>query len=56
MRPCPSSFRYNRSRVRSKVPSRRQRVSRSWAVVNLPYRSGSSRHRAPVQGSRTTNY
>jgi hypothetical protein len=34
---------------RAQVPSSSQRLNRSWQVCQGPYRSGTSRHGAPVR-------
>ena len=38
-----------RAKIRSQVPSADQRRNRSWQVFHGPYRSGRSRHGAPVR-------
>jgi hypothetical protein len=48
MSPTASSLTTTRSRTRSQVPSAVHFCSRSWAVFHGPYRSGRSRHGAPV--------
>ena len=47
--PIESSLTMTSSRTRSHVPSAVQRRSRSWQVFQGPYRSGRSRHGAPVR-------
>lgn len=46
---CPSSRTCADARIRSQVPSAVHRRSRSWQVFHRPYRSGRSRHGAPVR-------
>jgi hypothetical protein len=47
--PTESSFTMTSSRIRCHVPSAVHSRSRSWAVFHGPYRSGRSRHGAPVR-------
>jgi hypothetical protein len=46
---CPSSRIYAFAKILSQVPSAVHRRSRSWRVFHGPYRSGRSRHGAPVR-------
>ncbi|MBG6088870.1 hypothetical protein IW256_002983 [Actinomadura viridis] len=48
MRPSESSWTCTWVKIASKVPSAAHRRYRSYTVFQLPYRSGRSRHGAPV--------
>ena len=51
--PTASDFVWASASSRSQVPSRRHRTNRSYAVRHGPYRSGRSRHGAPVRSFHT---